>query len=165
MCNQQGRTGGIATRLYVDSRSVGISRDNERRESGRLAIRIERRGVRRYACSGMRPTHGCVRSSRDRTWDDLPWGRASRHARVSAATHHLSALRDPNRACRVRRSEGSGHSALAAADRHRLPVDAHESRGSAAWRELGQGPPRRKSEPRRVGSHAREAPAPPHRPR
>jgi transposase len=46
---------------------------------GRLTIRIERRGVRRYPCSGCGGRTGWVRSSRDRTWDDLPW-----------ATHHLT---------------------------------------------------------------------------
>jgi transposase len=56
-------------------------------ESRRLTIRIERRGVRRYTCSGCgrRTCSGCgrrtgrVRSSRDRTWDDLPW-----------AAHHVT---------------------------------------------------------------------------
>src|SRR5262249_46341508 len=50
----------------------------EEGEGGRLLIRMERRGVRRYTCSrrGRRTSH--VRSSRDRTWDDLPW--ASHHA-------------------------------------------------------------------------------------
>ena len=47
--------------------------------SGRLVIRIERRGVRRYTCSGCGRRTGRVRSSRDRTWDDLPW-----------ATHHVT---------------------------------------------------------------------------
>ncbi len=41
---------------------------------GRVLIRIERRGVRRYPCSGCGRRTGCVRSRRDRTWDDLPWG-------------------------------------------------------------------------------------------
>jgi transposase len=40
---------------------------------GRLTIRIERQGVRRYPCSGCGRRSGWVRSSRDRTWDDLPW--------------------------------------------------------------------------------------------
>jgi transposase len=42
-----------------------------------LRIRIERRGVRRYPCSGCGRRTGWVRSSRERTWDDLPW--AHRH--------------------------------------------------------------------------------------
>jgi transposase len=41
--------------------------------NGRLMIRIERRGVRRYCCSGCGRRTGRVRSQRDRTWDDLPW--------------------------------------------------------------------------------------------
>lgn len=40
---------------------------------GRLIIRIERRGLRRYPCSGCGGRVGRVRSVRDRTWDDLPW--------------------------------------------------------------------------------------------
>ena len=49
----------------------------EQAANGRLVIRIERQGVRRYTCSGCGRRIGRVRSSRDRTWDDLPW-----------ATHH-----------------------------------------------------------------------------
>ena len=45
----------------------------EEEASGRLVIRIERRGVRRYTCSGRGRRTGRVRSTRDRTWDDLPW--------------------------------------------------------------------------------------------
>lgn len=48
-------------------------------ESGRLTIHIERRGVRRYACSRCGRRTGRVRSSRERTWDDLPW-----------AAHHVT---------------------------------------------------------------------------
>lgn len=51
----------------------------EEAESSRLTIRIERRGVRRYACSGCGRRTGRVRSSRERTWDDLPW-----------AAHHVT---------------------------------------------------------------------------
>src|SRR5438445_864330 len=39
----------------------------------RLTIRIERRGVRRYRCSGCGRRTSRVRSARDRTWDDVPW--------------------------------------------------------------------------------------------
>jgi transposase len=40
---------------------------------GRMRIRIERCGPRRYPCSGCGRRTGAVRSARDRTWDDLPW--------------------------------------------------------------------------------------------
>jgi hypothetical protein len=40
-------------------------------EGGRLLIRVERRGVRRYTCGGCGRRTGRVRSSHDRTWDDL----------------------------------------------------------------------------------------------
>jgi YD repeat-containing protein len=45
----------------------------EHNGTGRLTIRIERRGARRYTCSGCGRRTSHVRSSRDRTWDDLPW--------------------------------------------------------------------------------------------
>ena len=48
-------------------------------ESDRLVIQIERPGVRRYTCSGCGRRTGQVRSSRDRTWDDVPW-----------AAHHVT---------------------------------------------------------------------------
>jgi transposase len=48
-------------------------------ERGRLLIRVERLGVRRYTCGGCGRRTGRVRSSRDRTWDDLPW-----------AAHHVT---------------------------------------------------------------------------
>ncbi|MBA2304967.1 MAG: transposase family protein [Acidobacteria bacterium] len=39
----------------------------------RLTIRVERRGLRRYVCGGCGGRTGRVRSTRDRTWDDVPW--------------------------------------------------------------------------------------------
>ena len=39
----------------------------------RLTIRLERRGLRRYVCNGCGGRTGRVRSTRDRTWDDVPW--------------------------------------------------------------------------------------------
>jgi transposase len=45
----------------------------EEAQDGRLTIRMERRGVRCYACSACGRRTGRVRSTRDRTWDDLPW--------------------------------------------------------------------------------------------
>jgi hypothetical protein len=48
-------------------------------ESGRLVIRVERRGVRRYTSSGCGRRTGRVRSTRERTWEDLPW-----------AAHHVT---------------------------------------------------------------------------
>lgn len=64
-------------------------------EIGRLVIQIERRGVRRYTCSGCGRRSGHVRSSRDRRWDDLPW-----------AAHHVTLVyrqrRIICRACGIR---------------------------------------------------------------
>lgn len=43
-------------------------------EFPRLQIDIERRGVRRYRCSGCNRATGRVRDAKLRSWDDLPWG-------------------------------------------------------------------------------------------
>ena len=53
-------------------RVVTVESDGEGADR-RLTIRIERRGVRRYACSGCGRRTGRIRSTGDRTWDDLPW--------------------------------------------------------------------------------------------
>ena len=39
----------------------------------RLRIRVERRGLRRYPCSGCGRRISRVRDQKDRTWQDLPW--------------------------------------------------------------------------------------------
>lgn len=39
----------------------------------RVRIRLERRGIRGYECSGCRRRTRRVRDRRERTWDDLPW--------------------------------------------------------------------------------------------
>ncbi len=41
--------------------------------TSRVQIRIERRGPRRYPCSGCGRRTSRVRSAQDRTWEDLPW--------------------------------------------------------------------------------------------
>lgn len=46
---------------------------DETAATSRVRIRIERRGPRRYPCSGCGRRTSRVRSARDRTWDDLPW--------------------------------------------------------------------------------------------
>jgi transposase len=43
-------------------------------EFPRVWIDIERRGVKRYGCSGCNRPTGRVRDAKLRTWDDLPWG-------------------------------------------------------------------------------------------
>ena len=45
----------------------------ERADDGRLVIEIERRGIRRYVCSGCGRRTGRVREVKVRTWDDVPW--------------------------------------------------------------------------------------------
>jgi transposase len=39
----------------------------------RIRIRLERRGIRRYECSGCQRRTGRVRDMKERSWDDLPW--------------------------------------------------------------------------------------------
>jgi transposase len=58
---------GLPGFRVVTAESEGAAADS------RLTIRIERRGVRRYVCSGCGGRTGHVRSKRDRTWDDVPW--------------------------------------------------------------------------------------------
>lgn len=58
---------GLAGFRVVTAESNSLAPD------GPLTIRIERRGLRRYPCSGCGGRVSRVRSVRDRTWDDLPW--------------------------------------------------------------------------------------------
>ena len=53
-------------------RVITVESDGESSDS-RVTIRIERRGIRRYPCSGCGRWVSRVRSTRERTWDDLPW--------------------------------------------------------------------------------------------
>jgi len=108
MCTQQGRTGGIATRLYVDSRIIRISgRDDGRgrerspgdstRAAWRTPIHLQR----------LWTTHrpGAIDSGADLGGSAV--GGAPRDARLRAAASRLSVVRDPDRAHRVRGSEGA----------------------------------------------------------
>jgi transposase len=74
-------------------------------ESGRLLIRIERRSVRRYACSGCGRRTSRVRSSVDRTWDDLPW--ASRHVTLIYPQRRLVCRTCGIRADRIDRTDAT----------------------------------------------------------
>lgn len=61
-----------------DYRVVALERgDNER-----LVIEVERRGIRRYVCSGCGRRTGRIRDAKVRTWDDVPWGTARRAERA-----------------------------------------------------------------------------------
>jgi hypothetical protein len=53
-------------------RVVTADSEGETAES-RLTIRVKRRGVRRYECSGCGRRTSRVRSARERRWDDVPW--------------------------------------------------------------------------------------------
>jgi len=53
----------------ADYRVVALGR----RDDGRLVIEIDRRGVRRFVCSGCGRRTGRVRDVKVRTWDDVPW--------------------------------------------------------------------------------------------
>lgn len=45
----------------------------ERGDDGRLVIEVERRGIRRFVCSGCGRRTGRIRDAKVRTWDDVPW--------------------------------------------------------------------------------------------
>jgi transposase len=45
----------------------------ERQNDGRLVIEVERRGIRRYVCSGCGRRTGRMRDAKMRRWDDVPW--------------------------------------------------------------------------------------------
>ena len=45
----------------------------ERQSDGRLVIEVERRGIRRYVCSGCGRRTGRIRDGKMRMWDDVPW--------------------------------------------------------------------------------------------
>jgi transposase len=45
----------------------------ERQQDGQLVIDVERRGIRRYVCSGCGRRTGRIRDAKGRSWDDLPW--------------------------------------------------------------------------------------------
>lgn len=53
-------------------RVIDMTSDADTSDS-RLQIRVERRGIRRYACSGCGRRTSRVRDVKDRTWQDLPW--------------------------------------------------------------------------------------------
>src|SRR6266542_231086 len=91
-------------------------------------------------------------------------GRVPGHAGVSAAPARLSTVRDPDRAARVRRWPRPDDPPPGPADWAGLSVDADQSRGRAARRELEQGAPGRAGVARGLGRRATEAaPAPPRR--
>lgn len=53
----------------ADYRVIALGREAD----GRLLVELERRGIRRYVCSGCGRRTGRVRDAKVRTWDDLPW--------------------------------------------------------------------------------------------
>lgn len=65
----------------AEYRVIGLARQ----DNGRLVIEVERRGIRRYVCSGCGRRTSRVRDAKVRTWDDLPWA------------EHPVTLRDPLR--------------------------------------------------------------------
>jgi transposase len=76
---------GLSGFRVVTTESEGNAADS------RLTIRLERRGIRRYTCSGCGGRTGRVRSTRDRTWDDVPW--ASHHVTLVYAQRRVRCRR------------------------------------------------------------------------
>jgi transposase len=58
---------GLAGFRVVEMTSVGDVSESP------LRIEVERRGIRRYTCSGCGHRTGRVRDTKTRTWHDLPW--------------------------------------------------------------------------------------------
>ena len=81
----------------ADYRVIGL----ERQPDGRLVVELERRGIRRYVCSGCEWRTGRVRDAKVRTWDDLPW--AQHPVTLRYTSHLVPALRYPHRAGGLRR--------------------------------------------------------------
>ena len=169
MCNQEGRTRGIATGVYLDLGFAGLS-GRAARAGGR------HRGQSTPAAPG---TAGdtALRVRRLRATDQPGPRRARPHlgrpavggargdAGLSATARGLSPLWGADGADRVCRSQSAGHAPLAPADRAGLPVDADQPRGRAAPRQLGQSAARRKGLLDRLGSHPPDTAAVPHRSR
>jgi transposase len=59
----------------VDSGLVTVPRHELKQQDERLVIAIERRGIRRYVCSGCGRRTSRVRNQKVRRWDDLPWAK------------------------------------------------------------------------------------------
>jgi transposase len=132
--------------------------------TSRVQIQIERRGARRYPCSGCgRPTRR-VRSTRDRRWDGLLWPahpvtliyRQRRVAcrRCGIRTERI-AFADPKARVTSRLRQQIG------VDCQSMPTSHAAVRHGVSW---GKARRRRRCF-RRVGSHAREAAAASHWPR
>ncbi|MGH2361182.1 MAG: transposase family protein, partial [bacterium] len=74
MChNKGGRVGSLRDCTWIlglaEYRVIGLARE----EDGRLVVELERRGIRRYVCSGCGRRTGRIRDAKVRTWNDLPW--------------------------------------------------------------------------------------------
>ena len=97
---------GSLPRLYVDSGAVGVSGDRDWtvQDDGRLVIELERRGVRRYVCSGCGRRHRARPRCEDPDVGRPAVGGASGHAALPAAAALVPALRHSHRARRLRRS-------------------------------------------------------------
>ena len=101
----------------------------------RLRVHLERRG-RRYPCSGCGRRTTRVRSTTERTWDDLPW--AAHPVTLVYQQRRVSCRRCGIRTERIEFADAKArHAPVAAADWRRLSVDADESCGGAPWCQLG----------------------------
>jgi transposase len=68
-----GSPADLSRILGLDGYRVEWVQELEGGPRGRLRVHIERRGVRRYECSGCGRRCSRVRDEKMRTWDDLPW--------------------------------------------------------------------------------------------
>ena len=140
----------------AEYRVIGL----EGQEDGRLIVELERRGIRRYVCSGCGRRTGRVRDAKVRTWDDLPWA------------EHPVTLRYPLRRlwcrhCGIRTERvafADPHARLTRRFRQRIGLDGHSMPTShAAVRHAGSWGTARRAE--RAFLEAWDRTRPKHRPR
>ena len=104
------------------------------------------------------PRHGARAICGERTWDDLPW--AAHPVTLVYRQRRVDCRRCGIRTERVDFADPKAR--VTRRLRQQIGVDCQsmptQSRGGSARRELGQSPPRGEGVPRRMGSHASEAP-------
>lgn len=160
VAQQGGHVGSLRDCTWVlglpDYRVVEMERQND----GRLVIEVERRGIRRYVCSGCGRRTGRVRDAKVRMWGDLPWA------------EHPVTLRYPLRRlwcrhCGLRTERvgfGDPHAGLTRRFRQRIGLDCQSMPTShAAVRHAVSWGTARRAErafSRGLGPHAPETPAP-----
>ena len=145
-------------------RVVGVISDGEASDS-LLEVRIERRGLRRYACSGCGRRTSRVRDAKERTWQDLPW--AAHPVRVVYGQRRVRCRHCGIRTERIEFADPKTRvtrrlQQLIGVDCQSMPTSHAAMRHGVSW---GRGPARRSRLPAPVGSAAAQAAPAVYRPR